>query len=351
MFSILISAATAGFSSGSLSYDWDCDPTRRRNNPKFYGYIPDGGGRTLIFVCMVLNSMSLLLIRASSAAFLMLVNIRFFLLYLAGDMLLYLLLKTARGDFSYWLPISGSVGLVVSLVIRVIAKTICDFTGVIQLRAPAELGGIYWSANMVMAIAASLASIALYFDRVEDKDAVAPRRTVYACILILCGTWFISFSTILKTMKKEYVSTFFSFDTGNDWAQSFFIHGASDEAKSKTLGLNPVKWKSLRAEAKAWTLENFWRWIEEKPDWFTDNWIAKLPSDFIPEAVTRANYAAEHAHLHKMQAFLGSFASSGRRLSGIVRSSARASARISAREEDTRPTASSEDDAIDSDSD
>jgi len=42
--SIAISAATTGFSSTMISFDMDVDVPYRKNQPKFYGYIPDDNG-------------------------------------------------------------------------------------------------------------------------------------------------------------------------------------------------------------------------------------------------------------------------------------------------------------------
>ena len=108
---------------------------------------------------MILNSALLLLIRSFSAAMLMLAKKRYFAAYMAGDMVLYLLLKAARGDFHYWLPVDGAFGLFISLVMRVVAKTITDFTGVIQTRHPGELGGLYWTANTFLALLASFVCV------------------------------------------------------------------------------------------------------------------------------------------------------------------------------------------------
>jgi len=47
----------------------------------------------------------------------------------------------------------------VSLLLRVIVKTLADFTGIVQFMAPAELGGIYWTVNMILALAVSLGSV------------------------------------------------------------------------------------------------------------------------------------------------------------------------------------------------
>ena len=83
------------------------DPQKRKESPDFYGYIPDGGSRSVIFGCMMLQSSLLLLIRSFSAAMLMLAKKRYFALYMAGDMALYLLQKLARRDFHCWLPVEA----------------------------------------------------------------------------------------------------------------------------------------------------------------------------------------------------------------------------------------------------
>ena len=114
--SVVVSALTTGFSSATIAYDADTDPAGRKQTPDFYGYIPDEGiARPLLLVCMTLNSALLLLVRAFSAAMLMLVSKRYLVMYMAGDMALYLLQKVARGDFHWWIPIDG-VGSVCELV-------------------------------------------------------------------------------------------------------------------------------------------------------------------------------------------------------------------------------------------
>ena len=76
--SVVVSALTAGYASGTVSYDYDTDPVNRKQTPNFYGYVPDEGiARSLILVCMTLNSALLLLMRAFSAAMLMLVKKRY----------------------------------------------------------------------------------------------------------------------------------------------------------------------------------------------------------------------------------------------------------------------------------
>jgi hypothetical protein len=148
--SVLISALTTGFSCAIISFDWDADPARRKAEPGFYGYIPDSAGRrTAIFFCMAINGALLLLARSTSTALLALVGQKWVLLYYVADMVLYLGYKILRRDFWHWVPLEGFIGVAQSFVVRVCVKTIADFTGVLQLRAPGEVGGAWFTMNLV----------------------------------------------------------------------------------------------------------------------------------------------------------------------------------------------------------
>ena len=55
--SIAISAATTGFTSALIAFDMNVDMPHRKNQPKFYGYIPDENGlRGRCFTLMTLIS-------------------------------------------------------------------------------------------------------------------------------------------------------------------------------------------------------------------------------------------------------------------------------------------------------
>ena len=154
LFSILVSAATCGFASATISYDYDTDPKQRHRDPSFYGYVPDHAKkRTIIFFCMFFNSTLMLLIRGVSAALLMNIKREYWGMYWAGDMFVYLGQKVIRNDMWYWVPLEGWVGVIMSVLIRIVIKIITDFTGVIQFRHAGELGGIYYTFNMFLGMA------------------------------------------------------------------------------------------------------------------------------------------------------------------------------------------------------
>ena len=57
--------------AANFSRSFDVSPKRRRDEPGFYGYIPDTAtSRTLLFGCMIVNGALLLLLRSVSMALL-----------------------------------------------------------------------------------------------------------------------------------------------------------------------------------------------------------------------------------------------------------------------------------------
>ena len=150
--SLLISALSTGYSSATITWDFDTGNQRRRDEPEFYGMIPDGVRGNVVFLCMILNSAMLLLVRSLSYAMLMLANPAYVLYYALGDSSFFFLQKAARGDFKYFANVDGLAGLLLfDFLAQFLLKTIVDFTGLVQFRGPGILGGAYWSGSMVSA--------------------------------------------------------------------------------------------------------------------------------------------------------------------------------------------------------
>ena len=70
----------------------------------------------------------MLLIKALVLVLLGLVSRSVAFLYIGADIGLFLLFKILRDDFYYWMPLDGYVGIIVSLLGRVIGKVVTDFT-------------------------------------------------------------------------------------------------------------------------------------------------------------------------------------------------------------------------------
>ncbi|GMI57913.1 hypothetical protein TeGR_g6018 [Tetraparma gracilis] len=310
VFSIVVSAITTGMNSASISYDFDSDPAQRRKLPSFYGYLPDDGNkRTIMYVCMVLNSALLLLLRSIGVALLMLADTKIFVAYMVGDHLLYLLQKLVRGDFLHWLPIEGMGGVAWALLMRVIVKTLTDFTGIIQLRGPGEMGGAAWLWTMFLALVAPWGAVPVYFGtlasnstnstaveivlditnsttdalELEESDAWEPKEAdAWRLLGGLSAGWVFAFGVFLSLMKKKYRSTFWSMETGTEWIQSVIVLGENDAIKQEIFDFNPAKWKAIAPQVKEWAGEGWTGWERDKPDWFTDNWKSRVPADWVP---------------------------------------------------------------------
>jgi len=124
--SLMISALSSGFAGAVISFDFDVSPANRKRAPAFYGYVPDGGTRTIVFACMLLNGTLLLLFRSISIALLMSVGSVYFWGYWLIDVALYFALKLFRRDFHYFVDVPGKTGLFVSFMCRFTIKMVTD---------------------------------------------------------------------------------------------------------------------------------------------------------------------------------------------------------------------------------
>jgi hypothetical protein len=230
---------------------------------------------------MVMNGALLLLSRSFCAAMLMLVETKYFVWYSAFDMGFYFLLKTVRQDFTYWIPVDGTLGFVISVIMRAKIKTITDYTGIVQFRAATELGGIYWLSNTIMAIVFSFAAVAFYFAKTESGAVVLAVETAWLIVISLGGTWSVFFLLFLMLMKKKYRKTFISLDTGNKLAQKYFLEGKTDLEKAAMFTINRSKWKAIEGEAKVWVQDNWGTWEDEQPEFFTEAWKSRIPDDWL----------------------------------------------------------------------
>ena len=139
LVSIVVSALTTGFTSALISFDKDVDVEGRKNQPTFYGYIPDDHAtRGKCFFLMTImsalhnlsRSVGCALLAASSSGSVTL------LYFIIGEMTVYLLFKIGRHDFVYWVRIEGPLAFLLAFFNRILIKIIVDFSGCLQMRHP-----------------------------------------------------------------------------------------------------------------------------------------------------------------------------------------------------------------------
>ncbi|GMH51051.1 hypothetical protein TrST_g8578 [Triparma strigata] len=289
LVSIIISAATIAFSSSMISYDWDTSPANRNAIPFFYGYVPDKAlGRAVCFLSMMSLTFAHVLLQTLACALLAATNPKWLVVNLSADMALFIIYKIVRKDFFYYVNLRGFVRLVTANLDRVGSKVLVNFTLLMHMRNPCEVGGLPFVSSLIISFAASFVSASLYsshYNEGEEDTTKVSDNTLKAILASLYSIWFISGVVFIAVIKREYWHTFFSLDTASDYNKRFFVNlrDDQDEAKSSMFSCHPDVYKSWGDELmKPWTLENWSRWEEEKPAWFTDAWVESVPNNYIP---------------------------------------------------------------------
>ena len=279
--SLIISALTTGFTSASLSYDWDVDPFKRNENPKFYGYVPyTSRKKTIVFTCLFFTSALMLLCKATVLVLLGLIDANYAYLYFFVDIAIYILYKVLRSDFMYWLPVYGILGAVISTITRVIVKVITDFTSNVHFRHPQELGGFYWAFNFVLSIV-SLPSATMLYARDDKSSDDVLRLATSACYALVPSVILLNV-VFFASIKKDFRRTFWSLNTAEDFVCEYF-ESDLDSTRKMVFMKSKHKWKKISADVKKWVGDNWSTWMDEEPDWFDDNFKASVPPDMIPD--------------------------------------------------------------------
>ena len=62
--------------------------------------------------------------------------------------------------------------------------------------------------------------------------------------------------------------------------------------KADMFTINKRKWERVEDVAKEWIQDNWFRWEEESPAWFTEAWKSNIPDDWLtPEELSRQKLA------------------------------------------------------------
>ena len=278
--SIIFSCLATAFTALTIAWDFETHPMKRRNNPEFYGYLPDDPGRaTVIFLLMFILHATLVIGKIFAMALLVLTDWHWLAAYLAGDMTIYIVYKVLRGDLYYFVP---GMGLPLSFLCRVIVKVFVDFSACIHFRNPHELGGVYYIIHAVMGQLACIVSAVLYSMHYAGEGKLGD-AVLYPSVCSLTVAWIGSLSAFLMMIKPEYIRTFVSLQSGCDYSMDYFRKNEDNDAKRVEVFFdNERKWKKIRPEVKQWVLDNYADWASDQPLWFTEDVKARIPSDFIP---------------------------------------------------------------------
>ena len=192
--SIVVSASTIAFTSSMISYDFDTSPNLRVTEKLFYGkssvatlliclhnfdtvliiigYIPDKyWERGLCFLSLMTFSFAHVLLQTFSCALLAVMDPSWVFYYIAADMTLFFLYKLTKKDFHTYINLSGLSRLNFSFFERFFIKIMLNFTLMVQLRHPQEVGGAPFLMSIMTSLAVSVGAAYTYENDAEtDAD-------------------------------------------------------------------------------------------------------------------------------------------------------------------------------------
>ena len=133
------------------------------------------------------------------------------------------------------------------------------------------------------------ASVYLYHEY-YDGDNELDKMTTGIITASLLSLWFVIFVyLVFFTIVPKYRKSFWSMQTGWQYSQSLFlVNEGNDEIRCRIFVTNTAHWRSIKEEVKVWSLVNWSKWENEKPEWFTPMIKATIPDDFIPIAAVEA---------------------------------------------------------------
>ena len=204
------------------------------------------------------------------------------LIFVGGEIGLYLVYKILRQDFHWWPQLLGMSGLIISFFQRICVKIIVDFTGCIHMRHPYEMGGLGFTLSILWAQAFPFVALQ-YFDG-DSKD-------------IMTGFFGVSFMAWLMlniiffcTIDLSYMNTFFGTKTASQYTCELYLTSKDDSQKFDAIFTNRINYtKSIHGEVKEWVAANIDQWRREMPDWFN---IAMIPDELLPKDVLEAEGGA-----------------------------------------------------------
>jgi len=285
LVSIIISTMTTAFASAVMSFDMDASPDQRKKIPDFYGYMGDTNfERTATFLVMFLLAGLHNLSKSIGVALLLAVSGQTTLLVLAGEMMVYHLVRLLHRDYTMFVPgMEGRLKIIMALATHTLAKTIVDFTGLIHMRGPKLVGGAMFLALTIEAQVLPFVAFEIYKnnDDVENKLDLEELETA---LRALVGTWAINVLLFFMLIKRKYRKTFW--DPQTAWQMVIATYENSDDAylKMNAIFTNHISMsRRIKTDVIEYMAENWAEWERTKPSWFTPGFISKIPDEFIPQ--------------------------------------------------------------------
>jgi hypothetical protein len=111
---------------------------------------------------------------------------------------------------------------------------------------------------------------------------------LFATVGALAAVWLIAVVGLSLTIKREYLRTFVSLQTGYADSQSYFLGNQGNDAKRVLIFFcNDRHWQAIRDRVRQWVLSAYASWQALMPAFFTADLQARIPDNFMPAQVVQ----------------------------------------------------------------
>ena len=111
---------------------------------------------------------------------------------------------------------------------------------------------------------------------------------LFATVGALAAVWLIAVVGLSFMIKREYLHTFVSLQTGYADSQSYFLDNQGNDARRVIIFFcNERHWQAIRDRVRQWVLSVYATWQALMPAFFTADLQARIPDDFMPVQVVQ----------------------------------------------------------------
>jgi hypothetical protein len=106
---------------------------------------------------------------------------------------------------------------------------------------------------------------------------------LFATVGTLAVIWLVAVVGLSLTIKRDYLHTFVSLQTGYADTQSYFLDSQGDDARRVVIFFcNERQWQAIRDLVRQWVLSVYAAWQALMPAFFTTDLQARIPDDVMP---------------------------------------------------------------------
>ena len=220
-----------------------------------------------------------LIVRALSCIIIYTISKPILVAFYGFEQLFFWVYRAVRRDLVHWLPLDGVLLGLVGFIYPIFVNILSQWTSCCQFRCPTEVGGAYWTWNLLVTALVGMIA-ATFYEEEYGKDAV-DKTTL---ILIMSGSClgiFLSFAALLFLVKKGYVHTFYDKQTATQYILDSYLREVSEEREMFKINIfswQEAKWRAIIGdEVKAWLECRLPVWLNEQPVWFDDYQKSLIP--------------------------------------------------------------------------